>query len=72
MKSKGEWNSLILFLMERLFEEALLYSRGRIATFLKKLAHLCGSTEIIRVVTAELPKSRKLRIRNAFLNMYWM
>ena len=53
-------------------EEALLYRRGRIATFFKKLAHLCGSTEIIRVVTAELPKSKKLRIRIVFLNMYWM
>ena len=53
-------------------EEALLYSRGRIATFFKKLAHLCGSTEIIRVVTAELPKSKKQRIRDGFLNIYWM
>ena len=65
------WSSLkflrMMFLTARLLglkvrvnRKALLYSRGRIATFFKRLAHLCGFARITRVVTAESPKSKKL------------
>ena len=51
---------------------ACLNNRSRIATFVEEMAQLIWFQGKIRVLTTKATKSKKLRIRNRILDMWWM
>ena len=51
---------------------ACLNNRSRIATFVEEMAHFLWFYGNIRVLTTKATKSKKLRIRNRILDMWWM
>lgn len=81
VKSKGEWNSFILFFWATFAvptrdrslgrgERPPVWQRQESQVFQK--TDLFSFPRIIRVVATKSPKSKKLRVQDGFFNMYCM